>query len=1395
MYPPYRWSKALAVCAAIAAIGCSGSQDASIEPEPPAPAPEVRYSVSVTPERDTLPVGFSRLLVARVTDAAGTTQFVPVQWTSSQPTVVSVADGNVTAIAVGTADIVARYGSAADTAQVTVSQDNVHLQVLPSAISASLGDTVTFRAQLVTERGVALGEQPVTWTASDSDAVALVGDGQVALRNVGNADVIASIGGLTATASVNVFASNVGSVTIAPSSASLVVGASTDLDADVRGQNGRPVFFKNVTWSSSNAAVARVDGKGTVTGVSRGGAIITATSGGKSATATVNVATQPAVSITLELDPDTIVPGFQFQAVATPRDASGKPVSGRTIAYQSSNPAVATINNTGLVTGIVAGATNISAISDGNIATVKLAVDIRRIASIAIVPGAPSVTQGSSAALVADVRDQLGQPLPEAGVSWSAGNPAVATISPSGVVTGVSLGTGTVRAASGAVSSQAIVTVTSQPVASVQLSPSNASLEVRRTLQLAATALNANGQPISGASFSWSSANPEVASVSSLGVVTGKAKGEAIVTVSSGGKSASARIAVTDPPPAAVAAVAVAVNSATLNIGQSTQAVATLFDSAGSVLTGRAIAWSSASSSVASVSASGLVTAIAAGSVAISATAEGVSGMATVTVNAPPPAPVASVAVPAPSSIVLVGMNTQLSVVLKDAQGNALAGRSIAYSSSNTRFATVSSNGLVRGVAPGDVTVSVTSEGVTGTIALSVQASAPPPAGAHSVTVTLNANSLKVGQTTQATAVVKDSSGNPLSGQTITWSSSNAAVATVSSSGLVTANGAGSAAISASTSGKSGSSVMSVSAPPTVSSISVSMSSTTLNVGQSAQATAVARDAQGNAMSGVSFSWSVSSTSVLGVSSGGMVSGVGAGSAQVKATASGVTGSLAVTVNAPPPPPPPGPNGLTVPAELPRVFLNFPYKPSTGKTIVVAAGANLQNAINSAQRGDEIVLPAGATFTGNFTLPPKSGTVANGWVTIRSDKLGQLPPEGTRVTPADAHLMPKLVTPNSNPALGTQLSASGYRVVGVEITVASAYTGPQYGIVWLGDGSSAQNQLSKVATDLVLDRTYIHGQVTTDTRRCVSLNSARSQISDSYLSECHAAGFDAQAIQGHNGPGPYKIVNNTLIASTENITFGGGDPSIAGLNPSDIEIRRNYFYTPISWKGKWLRKNLFELKAGVRILVEGNVLDGSWQDGQTGWAFMLKSENQSGGCTWCTVSDITIRYNYITNSGAGFAINGRYGLYPVGALAARFTIQNNVVDNINVGPFVGDGRFNQVLANAQDVDFTNNTFTSNGRIEQFLLFDLNPSATRVAFNKNATLQGAYGLFANSRGEGTSAFGAVDSGWQFNGNYLIGPARSGYPAGTQWVSSLSAVPAGVGADQATLNAKIAGVIVP
>jgi alpha-tubulin suppressor-like RCC1 family protein len=178
----------------------------------------------------------------------------------------------------------------------------------------------------------------------------------------------------------------------------------------------------------------------------------------------------------------------------------------------------------------------------------------------------------------------------------------------------------------------------------------------------------------------------------------------------------------TSPPTPAgsptVASVTVALSPGTLLVGSTVQLTATTKDSAGNVLTGRAVTWASSDTAVATVSATGLVTGVAVGSAMITATAEGKNGTAAVTVTAPPPVLVASVTV-APATV-LVGMTVQLTAATKDAAGNVLTGRTVTWATSNPAVATVNSTGLATGVAGGQATITATSEGQSGTAAITV---------------------------------------------------------------------------------------------------------------------------------------------------------------------------------------------------------------------------------------------------------------------------------------------------------------------------------------------------------------------------------------------------------------------------------------------------------------------------------------------------------------------------------------------------------------------------------------------------------------------------------------------------------------------------------------------------
>jgi len=231
----------------------------------------------------------------------------------------------------------------------------------------------------------------------------------------------------------------------------------------------------------------------------------------------------------------------------------------------------------------------------------------------------------------------------------------------------------------------------------------------------------------------------------------------------------------------------------------------------------------------------------------------------------------------------------------------------------------------------------------------------------------------------------------------------------------------------------------------------------------------------------------------------------------------------------------------------------------------VATSEDFQASLILANPGDVITLQAGALLRGNFFLPEKTRAGAGSdWITIRSSALDEtLPPEGVRVTPADATAMATLESPNSQPALLTRSGAHHYRFEGIEFTIGLDVM-LNYGIIRLGEGTETDSTL--LPHDLVIDRCYIHGNPRADVSRGIALNSARTDIVNSYISDCHGLGFDTQAIAGWNGPGPFNIINNYLEAAGENVLFGGADPKIPNLVPADIEFRNNHCAKPLQWK-------------------------------------------------------------------------------------------------------------------------------------------------------------------------------------------------------------------------------------
>ena len=1273
MHLPFRVTTVLGTVGCLLAITACGGTEIG---QPMAPGSQL--AVSITQKTDTLVPGATRQLFAMVTDAYGAAQPHTVTWSSSVPAVATVsASGVVSATAPGVTRVIATAGTAADSATIVV-RSGAALIVEPSVVAIPLGEQIKLQVAGSSVVGNAMASASVQWTSSDP-LIAVVNEGGiVTTTGLGDATLTAHLGSATGSASLSVKPNAVASIRVSPTNSSIYPRQAQQLDATLYDDNGRILPFE-AAWSSSNTAIASVSATGVVTGVTKGSAIITAKVGGKRATASLTVLSVPVASVQVSAAAPAVAVGQSLQAAATLKDADGNVLTDRPIAWQSSNPALATVNSTGLVSGIAVGQVTISAIADAKVGSLALAATQTSVKSVAITPANGSAVIGRTAQLKAEARDAAGVAIAGKSFSWTSSKPAVATVSTTGLVTAVSVGTATITASAEGVAGTSAFTATSVPVTTVNVQPSSVQLTMGGTAQLAVSGSDATGAGIGSRVAQWTSSNPTVATVSSAGLVTAVSSGGTTITATVEGVSASAQVGVAAPPPAPVASIEVSFASGSITVGQTTQATAVLRDAQGHALTGRTVTWSSADGQLASVSASGVVTGLAAASATIVASAEGVTGVGSITINPGAPAPVASISLSAGSTSLVVGSMTQISVTLRDAQGNILTGRTLTFTSSAPSVATVNANGVVTAVAAGAASIRVASEGTSGSIGITV------------------------------------------------------------------------------------------SGPGPIASITLSAAKTSLSTGEGVQVTAVARDANGTLVPNAAFTWSSSNTSVLNVAGLGLATGIGAGTAQARATNGSVVGTLSMTVTVPLTQPPP-PSGSRL-AELPRAFVDTRYVGATGRQIRVAAGGDLQGALDSAQPGDEVLLAAGATFTGNFRMNPKGGS---GWITIRPDfALSNLPPAGTRMTPgmAASLALPRIQGGNSSPALEATSGASGWRVVGIEITMSPSVP-VAYTIVAFGDGSRAQNTLSLIPRRLLLDRVWVHGNSGLDVRRGLGVQCGECGVIDSWISDITSAS-DAAAVWGWNGPGPIVIVNNQLEATGENIMFGGADPAIQGMNISDIEIRQNYIIKPLRWQGgPYLIKNLIEFKNAVRVLIEGNVLENSWVHAQAGFAIVWWATDQEGTAPWATTSDITFRYNRVNNAAGGFQLTA-HGDRSTSPWMTRVTIRHNLFTNIGTSSTGGgNGKLYQLNGPLSDMVIEHNTgFAPTSSV--YFVGGATPMPG-LSIRDNILGNGDYNVYS-AVGQGTAAIVAY-AGTEnaFKGNVVVKPWSVSYPSGNYMTADLSAV---------------------
>ncbi len=518
-------------------------------PAPPAPPPTpVATSIAVTPASHTLSaIGATVQLSATVRDQnnnpmSGQT----VNWNSSNTAVATVSgSGLVTAVSNGTAQITARSGNASGTANITVAEPvPTRITVTPSSHTLeAIGATVQLSATVRDQRNNVMSGQTITWSSGDEAVATVSATGLVTAVANGMTEITAKSGSLTSSAEITVSEPVPTTVTIEPASHTLeAIGDTLQLAAVVLDQYENAMADAAVTWSSGDEAVATVDEDGLVTAVDNGMADITAQAGDAMGSAAITVAQAPAsVTVAVESGTTTLAAiGQTLQLTVSVSDANDHPIAEPAVTWTSSDEAVVTVDQDGLVTAVGNGMADVVATAGdvSDMVSITVMETSEPVATTVMIDPASHTLEaiGETVQLAAVVLDQDENVMADAAVTWSSGDEAVATVDADGLVTAVDNGMADIAAQSGDAVGSAAITVAQVPAGiSIDVDAEATTLtEVGQTLQLMVTVSDANDAPISEPAVMWTSSDVAVVTVDGDGLVTAVGNGMADVEATAG---------------------------------------------------------------------------------------------------------------------------------------------------------------------------------------------------------------------------------------------------------------------------------------------------------------------------------------------------------------------------------------------------------------------------------------------------------------------------------------------------------------------------------------------------------------------------------------------------------------------------------------------------------------------------------------------------------------------------------------------------------------------------------------------------------------------------------------------------------------------------------------------
>ncbi len=419
-------------------------------------------AVVLTPASVSMQIGTTSSLQARTVDAeGGTLTGRAVSWTSSNTAVATVSQtGTITALSPGATTITATSEGRSAQSAVTVTLPAVNsVTVTPSRDTIGVGAERQLTAVLRDAAGNALTGRVLSWGSSNLAVASVSSTGLVIGVAPGSVTITGTSEGRVGSATVVVLARIASSVILTPGSGTLVVGSTQALTTQITDADGNLLTGRPVTYASDAQSVATVSSTGVITALAAGTVRITASSEGKTGTATFTIIPIPVARVDLSPSPVSMLPGGTQQLTAVARSASGAILTGRTVTWISGAPSVVTVNSNGLVSAVGNGTAFVLAVIDDVTATVLVNVGPPSIATITISPTDPSVIVGSGLQLTATLRDASGNALSGRIVTWASADESIAFVSSTGQVIGIKSGTVRITATSEGVSASTIVTV------------------------------------------------------------------------------------------------------------------------------------------------------------------------------------------------------------------------------------------------------------------------------------------------------------------------------------------------------------------------------------------------------------------------------------------------------------------------------------------------------------------------------------------------------------------------------------------------------------------------------------------------------------------------------------------------------------------------------------------------------------------------------------------------------------------------------------------------------------------------------------------------------------------------------------------------------------------------